>query len=1032
MQQAWLDYHILVWRGQAAPLSDGSETSADQLQADDHNLPDNGQGDAEMGGSDNDYELGDLGNATADKERDNDPENQAGSPREEQGQDCDSEGGSGDEKTDSDANSNIDLDNLPYNESPIQSPAPPSPPSSPSAQSDETIHLQEEFDQFGNRIYVQYYKVPTVGEPIRRATRQEMAGHHYPDVGKLSKRENFDLAKLRIDSGMSAKYRSKLFRLARFRGQSPWPNSRAMMKDIDKLPHGAGWSVQALAIEGDRGVEIVKMWLRDALEIIKRLLRNKRLGKFMQWKAIKKWKTPEMTDQIRDEIHTADWMWEIQAEIKDEHGTIIPVIISSDKTKLTTFSGDKKAHPVYLTIGNIPKRLRRKTSKRANILLGYLPVPKLDCETSEEERRYHRRNLFHTSKACKDDIEVVCADGGIRRIYPVLAAYIADFIEQCKVACIKQTHCPLCSVDPQGKGDLGNAPPRTHDEIIDAMDGHREEGSANFERLGLYNVDLFWKDFPYLRVEYLMTPDLLHQLHKGVLKDHLTSWITKLLGKQVIDERHSTMPEYHGMRHFKNGITRVSQWTGRELKEMAKTLLPIISDMDRRVVTAARPLLDFAYLAHSSSLSDSELRTMEESLRTFHANKHVFQELGALKMKHGFHGIPKIHMIQHYIKLIQMLGTPDRYNTETSERLHIDFAKMGYRASNKVNAIKQMAMYIQRIEALAMHDEHLEEAGSRSGVEVIDDGGLGSDGDSEWDEWEDVEDVDDLEEQSDAEVRLQLEVELDRFLSDGVTRVGGQWQEEPPVEHAEDANQETRRFHPVPEIVTAKTAMASTTLGNLQTSNDAPRLLPSLHTFVRKIHPQLTNLQIQATLTPATKVPIWTCACLFHSPPPFKPLEGPHIDVIRAQPVKIDHFQHVCRPARFDMVLIRNRNPQGYRPARIRAIFELPERLHHICDQKLAYVELFNVTSQNPNAPTGLFTTARSISNGVRSTSVVPLSDIAMTCHLAPRYRLFQPEDPLNQHSDVLQLCDHFFVNIFATYFLFELFRHWDQAGQTG
>jgi hypothetical protein len=34
--------------------------------------------------------------------------------------------------------------------------------------------------------------------------------------------------------------------------------------------------------------------------------------------------------------------------------TIIPIILSSDKTQLMVF-GNKMAYPVYLTIGNIPK-----------------------------------------------------------------------------------------------------------------------------------------------------------------------------------------------------------------------------------------------------------------------------------------------------------------------------------------------------------------------------------------------------------------------------------------------------------------------------------------------------------------------------------------------------------------------------------------------------------------------------------------------------------------------------------------------------
>ncbi|KAG9099651.1 hypothetical protein FRC07_010505, partial [Ceratobasidium sp. 392] len=146
-------------------------------------------------------------------------------------------------------------------------------------------------------------------------------------------------------------------------------------------------------------------------------------------------------------------------------------------------------------------------------------------------------------------------------------------------------------------------------------------GSAQFKRLGLYDVKPFWENSPHVQVDCLMTPDLLHQLHKGVMKDHLTKWVTELTGKQVIDERHTTMPEYHGMRHFKHGISTVSQWTRRELKEMAKVLLPVMSDSDPRVVAAGRALLDFMYLAHSSSLSDHELRAMDDCLRTFHANK---------------------------------------------------------------------------------------------------------------------------------------------------------------------------------------------------------------------------------------------------------------------------------------------------------------------------------------------------------------------------------------------------------------------------
>ncbi|KAG9097201.1 hypothetical protein FS749_006842 [Ceratobasidium sp. UAMH 11750] len=393
------------------------------------------------------------------------------------------------------------------------------------------------------------------------------------------------------------------------------------------------------------------------------------------------------------------------------------------------------------------------------------------------------------------------------------------------------------------------------------------------------------------------------------MKDHLTKWVAHILTKQMVDERHTSMPEYPGMRHFKNRISAVSQWTGHELKEMAKVLLPVMSDANPQVVAAGRAPLDFMYLAHSSSLTDSKLNDMDEVLRTFHRNKVVFKQLGAVTTKRVFHGIPKIHMIQHYVYLIKQLGTPDGYNTETLERLHIDFAKMGYQRSSKVNATKQMALYIQCVEAVAMHkaylaetthgpfewgDEQDENYEDRLEDEMREE-------DEELDDWYEEDEEEDPDELIDTGVRAELAIKLDEFLSGGKARVGGSWEAEPPGDQGDQGDQGRQYFHPVPQCVLAKTPTTrGVNLEYLEEHHDATKLVPALCSFLHKERPHSRHIQ----LPPDPRFNIWSCARLFHAPLLFKPSEGPQIDMIRAQPEKIDGFQCVCRPARFDTVMI--------------------------------------------------------------------------------------------------------------------------------
>ena len=115
-----------------------------------------------------------------------------------------------------------------------------------------------------------------------------------------------------------------------------------------------------------------------------------------------------------------------------------------------------------------------------------------------------------------------------------------------------------------------------------------------------------------------------------------------------------------------------------------------------QVLTVVRSVIDFIYYSQFHCHTTQTLAALQRCLDTFHANKNILVELG---IREHFN-IPKLHIIQHYIDAFLAHGSADGYNTESPERLHIDLAKEAYRASNKCDFLEQMALWLQRQEAI--------------------------------------------------------------------------------------------------------------------------------------------------------------------------------------------------------------------------------------------------------------------------------------------------------------------------------------------
>ena len=151
---------------------------------------------------------------------------------------------------------------------------------------------------------------------------------------------------------------------------------------------------------------------------------------------------------------------------------------------------------------------------------------------------------------------------------------------------------------------------------------------------------------------------------------------------------------------------------------MEKTFVGILAScpqVPREVVAAARALLDFIYLAHFPIHSVASLHNMRRALEDLHKNKAVFVRLG---IRLDFN-IPKFHWLEHYIVSIIRVGSTDAFSTDLPERLHIDFAKQGYRASSRKAYIKQMIVWLTRREKMRRLDSYLRWVEQKSEVQIV-------------------------------------------------------------------------------------------------------------------------------------------------------------------------------------------------------------------------------------------------------------------------------------------------------------------------
>ncbi|KAI0348823.1 hypothetical protein OH77DRAFT_571853 [Trametes cingulata] len=177
---------------------------------------------------------------------------------------------------------------------------------------------------------------------------------------------------------------------------------------------------------------------------------------------------------------SAEWAWS-QAEIISTypncHGAaFVPIVLGSDKTRVSVATGQNEYYPLYASIGNIHNDARRAHGSGV-VLAGFLAIPRTRKKYADDALfRKFRRQLFHTSlsrilQSLKEYMTapdvVLCGDGHYRKVVYGLGPYIADYPEQALPACIVQGWCPICTNSKTNlDGDVGVDRTREHMELL--------------------------------------------------------------------------------------------------------------------------------------------------------------------------------------------------------------------------------------------------------------------------------------------------------------------------------------------------------------------------------------------------------------------------------------------------------------------------------------------------------------------------------------------------------------------------------------
>ncbi|KAH9045906.1 hypothetical protein EDB83DRAFT_2507473 [Lactarius deliciosus] len=497
---------------------------------------------------------------------------------------------------------------------------------------------------------------------------------------------------------------------------APWRSAKEMYATIDTIKIGSlPFQTFTLQYTGPKPLvppcwmeEVYELNTRDILEVVQEQLATSDFKSQFNYVPYKEFNG--RGERVWSNLMSGQWASmqadELSKEGCNDGAMFVPIVAGSDKTTVSVATGHQEYHPVYVSVGNLTNTARRAHGNSV-LPVAFLPIPKTSkSHRKRVEFQHFCCQLYHKClelvfdplrKYMMTPTVVKCPDGHFRHAVFSLGPYIADYPEQVYLAGIVSKWCAKCDATPD-KLDSGIGHCRTHEKTDYLIDNFSP--GVLWDAFGIYkDVVPFTHSFPRADIHELLMPDLLHQVIKGVFKDHLVAWVGDYLHHVYRESRalEIIVPPFPGLRQFPEGRD-FTQWTGDDSKALMKVYLGAIAGyLPSAMVRCISRFMDACYLARRNAISGSGLDRFRESVVQFHELRNIFITSGVRTSIY----LPRQHALVHYHLSIQLFGSPNGLCSSITKSKHIKAVKEPWRQSSRYKALSQMLQVLLRLEKIS-------------------------------------------------------------------------------------------------------------------------------------------------------------------------------------------------------------------------------------------------------------------------------------------------------------------------------------------